>query len=72
MDEECAAEVGLALDGDAGFGFDVLSEKLGEDDLLGEEFGADDDFRLRRFVAGREDVDEVKEIKEVKESEAGE
>ena len=44
MDEESAAEIGFALDGDAGAGFDVLGEKFGEDDLLGEEFGADGDF----------------------------
>ena len=44
VNEERAAEVGFALDGDAGFGFDVLSEKFGEDDLFSEEFGADDDF----------------------------
>src|SRR5467141_2322716 len=67
VDQESAAEVGLALDGDAGAGFDVLGDELGEDDLLGEEFGADDDFGLRRSVASGEEVNEVKEIKEVKE-----
>jgi hypothetical protein len=67
VDEERAAEVGFAHDGDAGAGFDVLGEELGEDDLLGEEFGADGDFSLRRFVAGGEEVEDVKEEKEVKE-----
>src|SRR6267378_398866 len=70
VDQESAAEVGLALDGDAGAGFDVLGDELGEDDLLGEEFGADDDFGLRRLVAGGEEVNEVQQIKEAKESEA--
>jgi hypothetical protein len=68
VNEESAAEVGLALDGDGGFGFDVLGEEFGEDDLFSEEFGADDDFGLRRFVAGGREEKEVEEIKEVKES----
>jgi len=38
VDEERAAEIRLALDGDAGFGFNVLGEKFGKDDLFGEEF----------------------------------
>lgn len=38
VDEKRAAEIGLAFDGDAGAGFNVLGEKLGENDLLGEEF----------------------------------
>jgi hypothetical protein len=41
VDEECAAEIGFAHDGDVGSGFDVLGEELGQDDLLGEKFGAD-------------------------------
>jgi len=69
VDEERAAEVGLALDGDAGFSFDVLGEKLGEDDLLGEKLGTDGDFRLREFVTGGKEAEEVQEIEEVKESE---
>ena len=44
MDEEGAAEVGLSNDGDASFRFDMLSQELGEDDLLGEKFRADGDF----------------------------
>ena len=67
VDEERAAEVGLADDGDAGAGFDVLSEEFGEDNLFGEELGADDDSGLSRFVASGKEVEEVKETKEVKE-----
>jgi hypothetical protein len=69
VDEERAAEIRLALDGDAGFGFNVLGQKFGKDHLLGEKFGTDGDFGLRRIVAGGEEVDEVQEIEEVKESE---
>ena len=36
--EERAAEIGFAIDVDAGAGFDVLGEEFGEDDLLGEKF----------------------------------
>ena len=45
--EERAAEIGFAIDVDAGAGFDVLGEEFGEDDLLGEKFGADGDVGLR-------------------------
>src|SRR5438067_4466410 len=69
VDQQRAAEVGFAFDGDAGAGFDVLGEELGEDDLLGEEFGADGDFGLRRFVTSGNEVKEGQEIKEVNESE---
>ena len=41
VDEESAAEIGFALDVDAGARFDVLGEEFGEDDLFGEKFGAD-------------------------------
>lgn len=51
VDEERAAEIGFADDGDAGAGFNVLSEKLGEDDLLGEKFGADGEMRPRGTAA---------------------
>jgi len=34
--------------------------------LLGEEFGADRDFGLRRFVAGGEEMEQIKETKESK------
>ena len=69
MDEERAAEVRLSNDGDAGASFDVLREKFGEDDLLGEKFGANSDFRLRRFFASGNEVNEGQEKKEAKKSE---
>src|SRR2546430_3279493 len=69
VDQQRAAEVGFAVDGDAGAGFDVLGEELGEDDLLSEEFGADGDFGLRRFVTSGNEVKEGQEIKKVNESE---
>ena len=62
VDEERAAKVGLANDGDTGASFDVLGEELGEDDLLGEEFGADGDFGLRGFVASGEEIKEAEEV----------
>jgi hypothetical protein len=67
VNEESAAEIGLALDEDGGLGFDVLGEEFGEDDLLGEKFGANDDFSLGRLVTGGREEKEVEEIKEVKE-----
>jgi len=39
--KERAAEIGFAVDVNAGARFDVLGEKLSEYDLLGEKFGAD-------------------------------
>src|SRR5437879_1330140 len=69
VDQQRAAEVGFAFDGDAGAGFDVLGEELGEDDLLSEEFGADGDFGLRRFLTSGNEVKEGQEIEEVNESE---
>lgn len=53
VDEESAAEIGFAVDGDSGAGFDVLGEKFREDNLLGEKFGADDEMRWGWFAAGR-------------------
>lgn len=38
VDQESTAEIGLAIDGDASAGFDVLGEEFSEDDLLGEKF----------------------------------
>jgi hypothetical protein len=70
VDEQGTAEVGLAVNVDAGLGFDVLGKKLGEDDLFGEEFGADGDFRLRRFLAGGKEGEEVEEAEEVEETES--
>jgi hypothetical protein len=61
MDEERAAEIGFADDGNAGAVFDVLGEQLGENDLLGEEFGADGDFGLGRTAGGEKGRDEKKE-----------
>ena len=63
MAEEGAAEVGFALDMDAGAGFDVLGEEFGEDYLLGEEFGADGDMGLAGIAAARE-AEEVEEVEE--------
>jgi hypothetical protein len=51
--EERAAEIGFAIDVDAGAGFDVLGEEFGEEDLLGEKFGSDGDVGLG-WAAGRE------------------
>ncbi len=39
--KERAAEIGFAIDMYSGARFDVLGEELGENDLLGEKFGAD-------------------------------
>jgi hypothetical protein len=46
VDKEGTAKVGFADDGNTGTRFDMLREKLGEDDLFSEEFGADGDARL--------------------------
>lgn len=54
VDEERAAEVGFADDGDAGAGFNVLSEKFGKNDLLGEKFGADGEMRPRMAASDGE------------------
>src|SRR5437667_458896 len=69
VDEKRAAQVGLANDGDAGAGFDVLGEKFGKNNLFGEKFGADGDFGLGRLVACRKEVSEVKKIQETEGSE---
>jgi hypothetical protein len=60
VDEECSTEVRLANDGDASFRFDMLCEKFCENNLLGEKFGADSDFGLRRSSATRKEIHEVK------------
>jgi hypothetical protein len=59
VDEERAAEIGLALDKDAGFGFDVLGKEFGEDDLFGEKLGADGDLGWRRLVAGGNEINKI-------------
>src|SRR5258708_40349929 len=71
VNEERAAEVGLALNGNAGFCFDLLGKELREDDLLGEEFRPDRDFGLRWMVASAKKVEEVKEANEVNEATRG-
>jgi hypothetical protein len=48
-----------------------LGEKLGEDNLFGEEFGADGEMRRRGFAARRREEREVKEVEEVKEVKGG-
>src|SRR5437879_13895319 len=72
VDQQRAAEVGFAFDGDAGAGFDVLGEERGEDDLLSEEFGADGDFGLRRVLTSGNEVKEGQEIEEAKEDDCNE
>jgi hypothetical protein len=57
LTKQRAAEIGFAIDVDAGAGFDVLGEEFGEDDLLGEEFGADGDVGLGGAAAGEEKRD---------------
>jgi len=69
VDEERAAEIGFASDGDASARFDVLGEQLSENDLLREKFGADGDFRLRGLMASREEVSEAEKIQKTKKSE---
>jgi len=61
MDEERASEIGFAGDRNAGAGFNVLGEELGENDLLGEEFGADGDFGLGRTAGDKKGRDEKEE-----------
>ena len=70
--EESSTEIGLANDGDAGAGFDVLGEELGKNDLFGEELGADGDARLWRFVTSGKEVEEVKEGKDGEDAKVGE
>ena len=43
MADQRAAEIRAALDAQPGAGFDVLRQKLGEDDLFREKLRADDD-----------------------------
>jgi hypothetical protein len=53
VDQEGAAEIRLTINGYASFGFNVLCEKFGKDDLLGEELGTDRDFGVAGRTAGR-------------------
>lgn len=68
VDEKSATEVSFADNVDAGFGFDVLGEKLGEYNLLSEEFGANGDGGLRWLAAGGGEAKESQEAKGVKDS----
>ena len=43
MADECASQVETALDGQMSAGFDDLSEKFSEDELLGEVFRSNHD-----------------------------
>jgi hypothetical protein len=61
VDEERAAEIGFADDGNAGAGFDVLGEQLGENDLFGEKLGTDRDFPLGRAAGDEKWRDEKEE-----------
>src|SRR5229473_3515525 len=69
VDEERAAKVGLSNNGDTGFRFDVLRQEFSKHNLLGEKFGTNRDFGLRRFGTSTNEVYDIKETKEVKESE---
>ena len=71
VDEEGAAKIGFANDGNAGARFDVLGEEFRKDNLLGEKLGADGDLGLSRFVTGRKEVKDVKEVQEVKDVKPG-
>src|ERR1700722_11602495 len=51
VNQKSTAEVGFAIDGDVGAGLNVLGQELGQDDLLGEKFGADGQVGLRGFAA---------------------
>jgi hypothetical protein len=61
VDEERAAEIGFADNGDAGASFDVLGEELGENDLLGEKLGADSNFGSGRMAGEKKGRDEEEE-----------
>jgi hypothetical protein len=52
VDEEGAAEIRLPINRYARFGFNVLGEKFGKNDLLGEELGTDSDFGAAGCTAG--------------------
>ena len=52
MADVAAREIEAALDFEVGFGFDLLSEKFAEDNLLGEVFCADDGVVGARRRAG--------------------
>jgi hypothetical protein len=51
--EKGAAEIGFAVDAEAGAGFDVLGQEFCQDYLLGEKFGADGQVGLAFSAAER-------------------
>ena len=53
VDQEAPTEICFTINGYAGSGFNVLGEKFGQDDLLGEELGTDGDFGVAGCTAGR-------------------
>lgn len=55
VNQESAAEIGFAFDGNPGPRFDVLGEEFGEDDLFGKEFGGDDEMGFARSAARGEE-----------------
>ena len=56
MQEQRSAQIRLSFDGDSRSSFDVLREKLREQDLFSEEFGANDDSSLmNRFARAHKD-----------------
>lgn len=61
VDQKRAAEIGFAHDGNTGAGLDVLREKFSEEDLLGEEFGADGEMETCSLTAGRAEERQDKE-----------
>jgi hypothetical protein len=64
--EEGAAEIGFAVDVDAGAGFYVLGQELGQNYLLGEEFGADGEMGLSFSAAGKKNEGEEKDSAETR------
>jgi hypothetical protein len=69
VDQERAPEIGFSNNGNARARFNVLSEEFCKHNLLGEKFGADDDFCLRTLGASRKEAKEVKETEKAKETE---
>src|SRR5215472_2267276 len=69
MNKQCSPKISLPDNGDARFCFDVLSEKLGKHDLLGEKLRPDGDLRLGRSATARRDTKEAKEAEQMKEPE---
>ena len=53
VDQEGATQICFTINGYARSGFNVLGEKFGKDDLLGEELGTDGDFGVAGCTASR-------------------